>query len=123
MSYANGIQSSHTVIGMDLTGGANVDIADLVGPDEMDGRVSAISAFITTAITVAASTIDVGTTADPDGYAFLAAPVQVIDTVIAAKAVDGALGNRIPAGTPFEIGNSGGSTAGIVNVTVFMEWS
>lgn len=123
MSYSNGIQASHTVIGMDLTGGANVDIADLVGPNGMDGRVSEISFFITTAVTVAASSVDVGTTADPDGYATLAVPIQAIDTAVEAKLTDGALGNRIPADTPFEIGNAGGATAGVGNATVFIEWA
>lgn len=123
MSYSNGIQSSHTFAAASLVGAATVALAGLVGPRGKSGRVSHISAHITTGVTVAASQIQVGTTADPDGYALLAVPVQAINTTVDGDAVAGALGNLIPADTPFAIGDAGGSTAGVVSYTVYIEWA
>jgi hypothetical protein len=123
MSYGNGIQSSHTLAAASLVGAATVALAGLVGPKGMDGRVSHISAHLTTGVTVAASKIQVGTTADPDGYAYLAVPVQAINTTVLGGTVNGALGNRIPADTPFEIGDAGGATAGVASYTVYIEWA
>ena len=123
MSYENAIRMSHHVAAGDFVGGANVDVPNLVGPPGLTGRVVAIAALLTTGVTVTASKIQVGSAADPDGYAYQDVPIQAVDTAVTGPVVDGALGNRIPADTEFEIGNAGGSTAGVAAYTVFIDWS
>lgn len=122
MSYSNGIQQTVEVVGMDLTGAAAEDKV-LAGPAGKTGRVTGISFLTTTGVTVAASQVQVGISGgDLDAYAYSAVPIQAADAV-SNTVVDGASGNKIPADTKFAIGNAGGSTAGVGNAVVTIEWS
>jgi hypothetical protein len=123
MSYSNGIQTSHTIVGMDFTGAAAEDLV-LAGPKGLTGRVTSIVALVTTDVTVAASSINVGISGgDLDAYATAPVAIAAADAVTGNVVAAGASGNRIPADTKFAISNGGGSTAGVGNVTVTIEWS
>jgi len=127
MSYSNGIQTSHEVIGMDLTGSAAEDKV-LSGPAGKTGRVTGISFLTTTGVTVTASKVQVGVSGgDLDAYAYSTVPIQAIgavsNDVVDGEIIDGEGGNRIPADTKFAISNAGGSTAGVGNAVVSIEWS
>jgi len=123
MSYSNGIQATYVISGMDFTGAAAEDLV-LAGPKGMTGRVTGMSVLLTTGVTVAASTIDVGISGgDLDAYATAAVAIASADAVTGNVVTDGASGNRIPADTKFAISNGGGSTAGVGNAVVTVEWS
>jgi hypothetical protein len=129
MSYSDGIDITYDLTAVDFTGGANEDLAVGHGPKGLTGRVKAITCIPTTGITVAASTIDVGVpSGDADGYATVAADIAAIGVIVGGTDLNnditaGVLGNLIPADTAFAIGNGGGSTAGVGNVQVVIEWS
>lgn len=129
MSYSDGINIQYDLAAVDFTGAAAEDLSLGFGPVGLTGRVKSVSAIVTTGITVAASTVDVGVpSGDLDGYASAAIPIAAIGEVVGANDLgdtitDGVLLNRIPADTPFAISNGGGSTAGVANVRVVIEWS
>jgi hypothetical protein len=120
MSYSNGIQSSYTITGVDFTSTAASDLT-IAGPAGKTGRITGISCVLTTGVTVAASSVLVGTAADTDAYATLAVPVTAIGGILSSY-TDGGI-ERLPADTAVVIGNGGGATAGVGNVTVNIEWS
>ena len=128
MSYSDGINITYEVTGMDFTAGAAEDLV-AHGPPRLTGRVKSIALRVTTGITVAASTIDVGVpSGDADAYATVAAPIAAAEEIhggtdLNNDITEGVSGNRIPADTTFAIGNGGGSTAGVGNVLVTIEWS
>jgi hypothetical protein len=123
MSYSNGIQITYTDVGMDFVGAAAEDLV-FAGPKGMTGRVTGMSVLVTTGVTVAASKLQVGISGgDLDAYAYATVAITAADGVTGNVIVDGASGNRIPADTKFAIGNAGGSTAGVGNATVTIEWS
>lgn len=128
MSYSDGIDITYQLGAVDFTGAAAED-GVFAGPPGLTGRVKAISLLVTTGITVAASTIDVGISGgDLDAYASVAAPIAAADEVhggtdLSNDITEGASGNRLPADTPFAISNGGGATAGVGDVAVTVEWS
>ena len=124
MSYSNGIQTTHIFDGADLTsdadftGGENLPA---LGP-ETDGRVAAISVYLTANVD-AVTRIEVGEIGgDEDGYALLDVPVTTAPAVVNGV-TDGALGNRIPQDTGYRIGCDGGAGTGAGDVVVVVEWS
>ncbi len=122
-NYDNPIHITYTFTGVDLTGAA-ADDGEFVGPAGLVGRVVAMMSVVTTGVTVAASTVDVGTgsAADPDLYASHAVPISVDGAVANAFTDNSSDSNLIPADTIFMIGNGGGSTAGIVDAQVTIAW-
>jgi hypothetical protein len=129
MSYSDGIDITYDLAAVDFTGAAATDNAVAIGPKGLTGRVKAITCLVTTGITVAASTVDVGIVGgDLDAYASAAMAITAANGVIGGTDLtggitDGVSGNRLPADTKFAISNGGGSTAGVGNVQVVVEWS
>lgn len=129
MSYSNGIMTTHVSAASDFIGAAVEDSVVEHGPKGLTGRVKSITGRVTTGITVAASTYQVGVPGgDLDAYASAVMPIAAIGEIIGGtdlggEITDGVLGNVIPADTLFSIGNSGGSTAGVATVTIVIEWS
>lgn len=128
MSYSDGIDITYQLAAVDFTGAANED-SEVAGPPGLTGRVKAIGCLVTTGVTVAASSVDVGISGgDLDAYASVAIPIAAADEVVGGTDLnnditDGVLGNRLPADTPFTISNGGGATAGVGDVSVTVEWS
>lgn len=121
MDYANPIYATYTVAGVDFTGAAANDL-QICGPYGLVGRVVDVSVMLTAAVTVAASTVLVGTASDTDAFALLTVPIQAINTTVnnATKYTD--VDNLIPANSRVVIGNGGGSTAGAGTVSVTIAW-
>lgn len=92
------------------------------GPRGKRGRVVALGVHLTTATTVAASGLKVGTVADDDAYATCAVPVQAINTVANSMVSLHTNTNLIPANEPVVLTGNGGSTAGAGTVTVAVAW-
>ena len=114
----------------DFTGAANVD-ARIQGPAGMVGRVRGIEYHLSTGVTVAASGITVGA----NGATLPArceVPIAAINTggamtaanldAAGAAAVAGVNDVELAADTIVEIGNEGGSTAGVGEVYVTIDW-
>jgi hypothetical protein len=106
---------------VDFTSTAANDL-QICGPKGKVGRVVEISAMLTTAVTVAASTVLVGTASDTDAYASLTVPIQAINTTVVGADIYTDDDNLIPANSRVVIGNGGGSTAGVGTVTVIIAW-
>lgn len=121
MSYSDPVRVTYTQKGVDFTGSAATDLK-VAGPSGMVGRVVSVSVGITTAVTVAASTVLVGTVADTDAYASLAVPVKAINTTANNPTIYTDDDNLIPADSLVVIGNGGGSTAGVGDVSVVIDW-
>lgn len=120
--YANPLVTTYTVPGANFVSTAAIDLR-VGGPAGKRGRVVAISCAISTAVTVAASSVTVGTVADPDAYALLPIPISSANTVQNADlAIYTDDDNLIPADSIVHIGNSGGSTAGVGEVFVTIAW-
>ena len=123
MGYSNGLQTTHTVSGMNFVSGAAEDLV-LAGPKGLTGRVTSMSVLVTTGVTNAPSAIQVGVSGgDLDAYATAPVAIAAANAVTGNVVSAGVLGNKIPADTKFAIGNAGGSSAGVGSAVVTIEWS
>lgn len=120
MSYSNGTKQCLNY-SADLTGAAAVDFKLASPLPGQTGRLVSISAVYTTGVTVAASSIRVGTSGDPDAYGSLACAIAATDTVV--NAMTRGVTDRIPADSVVEVSNAGGATAGVAAVTIEIEWA
>ena len=97
-------------------------LLSVCGPAGLKGRVSNISGVVTTSTTVAASEIQVGTTADEDAYATCAVPVLTAPAVFNTLVDLTSDANLIPANSVVEIASDGGATAGDGDIVVTIDW-
>ena len=121
MNYDEPIYVTYEIVGMDFTAGANEDLV-ATGPAGKQGRLISMSYILTTGVTVAASTIDVGDGTDVDAFGTMAVAIAATDSVGATFTDNTSDTNLIPADTKFAIGNGGGSTAGVGNAFVVIAW-
>ena len=120
--YASPLVMTYPVPAVNLVGAAAIDLR-IGGPEGMVGRVVAVTAAISTAVTVAASTVTIGIVGTVDTYATLPVPIQAANTVANANLVNLCTdANLIPADSIVHVGNSGGSTAGVADVYVTIAW-
>jgi len=103
---------------------ATLSAAAIVGriqaPSGMKGRVVDVSCVTTTATTVAACTVDVGTAGDEAAYATQAIPVTAIN--LGVNGNTSVAGHEIPEGTLVEVSANGECTAGAGDLTVIIDW-
>lgn len=93
----------------------------IVGPAGMTGRIVDVGYVVTTGVTVAASSLVIGTAADTDAYATLAVPIAAANAV-GNGATLGATGT-LPADAVVVVGSGGGATAGAVDALITIDWS
>lgn len=93
-----------------------------IGPSGKKGRVLACDLILTTATTVAASTLTVGTAADPDACLTVDVPVQAINTGVQATDANIRAGALIDADTVYQVAGGGEATAGAADVTLVVGW-
>lgn len=119
--YDNGIRRTYKLSGVDFTAAAAVDLT-AVGPKGKQGRVVAVEYLLTTGVTVAASAVTVGPNGAPT--VTLVVPIAAVDAIGGAIDSDTELAGQalLAADTKFEIGNSGGATAGVGDVNVTIDW-
>jgi len=121
-TYDEPTRITYEVAAMNFVGGASEDLV-LTGPPGLQGRLHQITYILTTGVTVAASTIDVGDGTDVDAYGTAPVAIAALDTVGPATTTDNTSDtNLIPANSKVAIGNGGGSTAGVGNVWVTIDW-
>lgn len=94
----------------------------VVGPLGLKGRLVSIGAVVTTATTVAASVIRVGTAGTADLYGSLTIPVGAAATVANSATISTTDSNQIAENTAVLISSDGGSTAGDADLTVTIAW-
>jgi hypothetical protein len=89
------------------------------GPAGLAGRVVDIAYIVTTGITVAANTVDLGVTGDVDQFATLTQ-----DIAAANLGGNGAVitDDEIPADTVLELSTNGECTAGAADMLVTIDW-
>lgn len=114
----------------DFIGAANVD-ARIQGPAGKVGRVRGIEYILTTGVTVAASSITVGNNGAV-APATCSVPIAAINSggamtaaqlkAAGAEVVAGVNDVELAADAVVEVGNTGGSTAGVGAVYVTIDW-
>lgn len=103
-------------------------IGRIIGPSGKQGRLIDIGCVVTTGVTVAANTIDVGLTADVDAFGTLTVPISAANAVSNGMVRTDTDGDGvyddvdIPADTVVEVSTNGECTAGAGDVLVMIDW-
>lgn len=119
--YDKPLRETYSALAVDLTSAAVEQT--ILGPAGMQGRVVNISGFLTTGATVAASTVTVGPNAAATPVT-LDVAIAAINTGTAIPRANSSMLNQtlLAADTEVEIASGGEATAGVMNVTVTIEW-
>ena len=118
MSYSNATTGTYIVRAGVLTSAAV--IGQIMPPAGKSGRLISISTIVTTAVTGAAASVEVGVSGDTDGYGLGSVAVSSIGAAVNAT-TDGVT-NVIPADTVVDIYTDGGGTLGGADITVIIDW-
>lgn len=94
----------------------------IAGPLGKKGRLISIGTVITTATTVAASELRVGTITDPDAYGTQAVAVLSADALVNVFVDLTTDANLITENTVVELSSDGGATAGDGDIVVYINW-
>lgn len=118
MSYSNGNTMLYRFAAAALATAAIV--GRIIGPAGKQGRLVDIGSVVTTGVTAAAVTVDVGLTADVDAFGTLSTPISSANAV--ANGMTRGDTNIIPADTVVEVSTNGECTAGAGDLLVGIEW-
>ena len=118
MSYSNPTTATYRFPAASLISAAT--LGRLIGPKGKTGRVVDIAVLITTGVTVAASSVTVGTESDTDAYASLAVPVTSANAGLNGATLIS--GHLLPANTVVAVASGGGCTAGAADLLVTIDW-
>ena len=121
MSYENPIVITHVLPAEALTGGVGV-ARTILGPEGKKGRLVGIAAVVTTDVTVAAASVDVGISDDTDKYGTLSVPISSAGSGVNNATINDTDANMMPADTVVEIGTDGAATAGAADLAVTIAW-
>lgn len=120
MTYDDPIYTTHNVNAATLSTAA--ELIQLAGPYGKRGRVSSVTCVVTTGVTVAANTVQVGSVSDGDAYATLTVPISAADSVANNPVILTDDDNLIPANSAVVVATGGEATAGAGSVTVVIAW-
>lgn len=120
MAYHDPIYTTHNVNAATLSTAA--ELIQLVGPAGKRGRIIDVTCVVTTGVTVAANSINVGTVSDGDAYATLSVPISAADSVANDATILTDDDNLIPANSAVVVATGGECTAGAGSVTVVVAW-
>lgn len=118
MSYSTPTTGTYRFPAQTLTTGAT--LGRIIGPKGKHGRVNAVGVVVTTGVTVAATTVTVGTEADVDAYASLTVPVTAANLGVNGPTL--VSGHELPADTIVAVATGGGCTAGAGDILVIIDW-
>lgn len=93
-----------------------------IGPKGKRGRVLACELITTTATTDAASTLTVGTAADPDANLTVAVPITAINLGIQSTPAAIRAGADILADSLYQVAGGGEAAAGAVDIYLTVGW-
>ena len=118
MSYSNGISALYRFPAATLTSAAVV--GRIEGPDGAEGRLISVTTVVTTGVTVAAASVEIGLTGDTDQFGSVSVPISSAGARTSAftRGTD----NRIDVGDEVEVYTDGGATAGAADICVLIEW-
>ncbi|WP_299312317.1 hypothetical protein [uncultured Halomonas sp.] len=120
MAYHDPIHATYTLAAADLT--STGTLLSVVGPAGKRGRLVGITGVVTTGVTVAASTVTVGTAGDGDAYGTLTVPIASAGAVANDPTVTAVDDNLMPADTAVVIATGGEATAGAADLAVHIAW-
>jgi len=95
-------------------------VGRIQGPIGLKGRVVDVSCVTTTATTVAACTVDVGTAGAVAAYATQTIPITAINLGVQGSVM--VAQHEIPEGTLVEVSANGECTAGAGDLLVIIDW-
>lgn len=121
MAYDNPIYQTFTA-NANAAVSATADIFQISGPVGREGRIVAVSLATTTATTVAAAKIEIGTQSDADALGYVAVPITAINSAIQpTKAEINAIDN-LEADTVYTVSGNGAATAGALDIAITVAW-
>ena len=95
-------------------------VGRIQAPAGMRGRVVDVSCVTTTATTVAACTVDIGTSGAVAAYGTQTIPVTAIN--LGVNGFVGVAQHEIPEGTLVEVSANGECTAGAGDLLIIIDW-
>jgi hypothetical protein len=119
MSYSNPISSVYRFPAQSVIAAA--ELARIVGPKGLTGRLVSVATVVTTGVTVASSSVIVGSAGDADAYGSLTVPVSAANAL--NNTMSRGVTDFIPADTAVVVGSGGGATAGACDILVHIDWS
>lgn len=122
MAYDRPIYTTYTFPAATLSAAAT--IGKFQGPAGRTGRVDDISYRVTTGVTVAASEVNIGATANDTGNAVCSVEVASAGATGAATAdeVGKSDSNRLTADTTINVATDGACTAGAADLFITVAW-
>lgn len=121
MSYSNPTTITYRLPAATLSTAAT--IGRFIGPSGLQGSLVDICSVVTTAVTVAANTVTVGTAGDPNAYGTLTVAISSANAVQnGATLVTTAGANLLAADTLHVINTGGECTAGAGDILVTVDW-
>lgn len=118
MSYSNPDVANYRFPAATLTSAAVV--GRILGPAGKSGRLVGISTIVTTGVTVAAASVELGVAADTDKYGSASVPVSSANAGV--NTVTAGTEHVIPADTVLDVYTDGGATAGAADINVTIAW-
>lgn len=118
MSYSDPITATYRFPAAVLSAAAIV--GRIVGPAGKTGRLIDVASVVTTGVTVAACTVDVGTTGAVASAGTATIPVSAINAVSNGAAL--VTGHTLAADTVVEVSANGECTAGAADLLVTIDW-
>lgn len=100
----------------------DADLLKIAGPYGKSGRVIGVECCVTTAVTVAANLISIGSGSDEDAYATLSVAVGAAETVANNFTDLTSDSNLITADTAVLVHTGGECTAGAGTITLTISW-
>lgn len=97
-------------------------VGRLIGPSGKSGRLEDVAVLVTTGVTVAATTVTVGTEADPDAYGVLTVPISSANAGSNGVVTTAATTDVLPADTVVAIAAGGECSAGAGDILVTISW-
>lgn len=100
----------------------SANLLSIAGPKGLQGRLEAVVAVNTTAVTAAASAVEIGDGTTTDLYGSLSVPISSANVVANTAVVSTLDETLIPADSRVVISTDGGATAGDANLFVTIAW-
>ena len=120
MSYENATFITYQIPAGVLTSAATLET--LIGPAGLQGRLESVTTVVTTDVTVAAASVDVGITGTLAKYGTASVPISVADAALNTVTITDTDDNPLPADTVFLVSTDGAATAGAANINVTIAW-
>lgn len=125
MNYDEPIHSTYTIIAATIS--ANATLLTIIGPVGKQGNLIGIGSVVTTGVTDAASTIEIGDGSTDDLYGSLSIPVSsagaaVNNATLSTNTLTQNSANLIAENSKVLVKAVGGATVGASDLFVMIDW-